>query len=293
MSLRTFAGHLSTTYRRWREDGAALLAAAVAYYVALAFFPVLLLLLSALGLFFQGTESGQQAEEQILDTIGEQASPALRDQVQTVFSRVRDNASIGGPIGAATLLAAAIVIFTQFDAAFDRIWRSPHKSRGVWRTIRYFLFIRLKAFLMLVALGAIVVVVFLTGMILSAVGKLADHAGTLGDWGSWAAHLAVSFTLNFVVFTCIYKLVPRVPVRWRNAAAGGLLAAGVWEIGRMALTALVIGRRYSAYGVIGAFLAIMLWAYYAVSVIFVGAEFAQTFAEDVAKVEKKENSNPR
>jgi membrane protein len=249
----------------------------------LAFFPVLLLLLSGLGLFFQGTESGQHAEDRILNTIEEQASPALREQVQTVFSRVRQNAKIGGPIGLATLLVATIFIFTQFDAAFDRIWRSPHKSRGVWHTIRYFLFIRLKAFLMLAALGAIVVAVFLSGMILSAISEVAGNAGPLGEWGSWAAHLAVSFTLNFVVFTCIYKLVPRVTVPWRAAAAGGLLAAGVWEIGRLALAALVIGRQYSAYGVVGAFLAIMLWAYYAVSVIFIGAEFAQTLALDAAK----------
>jgi membrane protein len=95
--------------------------------------------------------------------------------------------------------------------------------------------------------------------------------------------LGISATINFVVFTCIYKWVPRVRVQWRAAAAGGVLAAIVWEIGRIVLSALLIGQKYSAYGVIGAFLAIMLWAYYAVSVVFVGAVFAQSFADDTAE----------
>ena len=44
----------------------------------------------------------------------------------------------------------------------------------------------------------------------------------------------------------------------------------------------------SAYGVIGAFIAIMLWAYYASTVLFFGAEFVRTISEEerLAKASK-------
>jgi membrane protein len=281
-TLQRWLSPFSAAYERWSEDGANLLAAAVAYYVALTFFPLLLLLLSALGFFFETTQSGQDAEEQILATIEDQLSPSLRTQVEEVLARVRDKAKVGGPIGLLTLLMAALVIFLQFDAAFDRIWRTPQKKRSLWRGVQYFLFIRLKAFFMLLALGMIVVAVFISSMVLSAVSQLADQAVPLGDWGSWALHLAFSASLNFLVFTLLYKWVPRVRVPWHAAAAGGLLAAVVWEIGRLALSAIVIGQRYSAYGIVGSFLAIMLWAYYATSVIFFGAEFAQTMQRQIS-----------
>ena len=42
------------------------------------------------------------------------------------------------------------------------------------------------------------------------------------------------------------------------------------------LAAFVIGNKYSAYGVVGSFIAIMLWVYYGSTVLFFGAEYVQT-----------------
>ena len=86
-------------------------------------------------------------------------------------------------------------------------------------------------------------------------------------------------TLNALVFTLLYRVLPKVTVSWRNALQGGLVAAVIWEVGRQLLAAFVIGQRYtSAYGVIGSLLAIMLWGYYSVAVVFVGAEFIQVIS---------------
>jgi uncharacterized BrkB/YihY/UPF0761 family membrane protein len=41
------------------------------------------------------------------------------------------------------------------------------------------------------------------------------------------------------------------------------------------LTAYLIGGRYKIYGVVGALIAIQLWAYYAVTVILLGAEYVR------------------
>ena len=55
-----------------------------------------------------------------------------------------------------------------------------------------------------------------------------------------------------------------------------MLAAAIWEIGRQILASLLIGTRYAAaYGVLGSFIGLMLWCYYGVAVLLLGAEFIE------------------
>lgn len=71
----------------------------------------------------------------------------------------------------------------------------------------------------------------------------------------------------------IYRVLPQARVRWSSALGGGLLAALVWSAGRYVLLSLIVGERFSAYGVVGALMGVMLWFYYASAVVFLGAEF--------------------
>jgi membrane protein len=82
--------------------------------------------------------------------------------------------------------------------------------------------------------------------------------------------------LNTLLFTALYKWLPRAPIRWKPALCGGLFAALAWELGRQLLASIVIGQKYTnAYGVVGAFIAILLWCYYAATIVFLGAEVVQ------------------
>ena len=81
--------------------------------------------------------------------------------------------------------------------------------------------------------------------------------------------------MNGPLFAVIYRVLPNVEVRWGEAARGAILAAALWEIGRRLLATVIIGTQYSVYGVVGAFIAVMLWVYYAVTVLFLGAEYIQ------------------
>ncbi len=56
---------------------------------------------------------------------------------------------------------------------------------------------------------------------------------------------------------------------------GGLLVAVVWQIGSQLLARFVVGGNYSAYGVVGSFIAMMLWVYWASMVLYLGAQFVE------------------
>ncbi|QDS97926.1 YihY/virulence factor BrkB family protein [Adhaeretor mobilis] len=268
---------LIEAYERWSKDGGPLLAAGVAYWVALSLIPVMVLLVSGLGFFFGGTDVGRDAEAKVMQAVSEQLSPQLARQVQSVFAEVRDKAPLSGPIGLVSLFIAGLAMFSQFDHAFDRIWSiEPKSDRGLWHSVVLSLKNRLAAFLMLLALGALVIVVFLSGAALSTVKRVTGDWIPYSEQAMWLVELGSTALLNVLAFTLIYRLIPKVFVRWTDALAGGLFAAVAWEAGRQALSHFVIAGHYtSAYGLLGTFMAVMLWAYYAVSVLFFGAEFVQ------------------
>ena len=270
-----FLNDLRAASVKWHQDDGSLLAAAVAYYMALSFFPLLLILIAGFGLFLQWTPLGQDAEQQVLSVVAEYSSPAVERQVRQALSTIEERALLSGPLGVLTLLAASIAIFAHFQRAFDRIWNVVEPKQPGWlqHLLNVVLF-RLKAFLMLLGLGALVLVTFL---IVMALTTLKAHTRDVlpTPWMLWPLEVGVSFFLNALLFALIFRVVPKASVRWSEAIKGGMLTAVVWEIGRQVLAAFLIGGKYSAYGIIGSFIAVLLWVYYGCAAVFWGAEYVQ------------------
>jgi membrane protein len=281
--LRRFSQRLIATFQKFGADDGNIMAASVAYYAALAFFPLLLVLTSGLAAFSEFTELGKSAEDQIVEAVEHYASPQAAEDVAEMLRRAREGAAIGGPIGLLILVFAAVTIFAHFDRAFDRIWNVPTPEAGsILKSIRNVLLFRFRAFLLLVGLGLTVLVLFLLSLGLDTVRTFGEGvAPTAGVRLVWPAVLVlVSLLLNTLLFTLIYRFVPKVSVRWPEAFQGGMLAAVAWEVGRIVLTSVLIGDKYSAYEVIGSFLAVMLWIYYVNMILFLGAEYVQVICEE-------------
>jgi len=269
----------------WSEDGGPLLSAGVAYYIAISVFPAFLVLVAGLGWMFDGTELGEKAELHFVSTVSQQVSPGITSQLESVIGEMKSQARVGGPVGFLMLLITSLVMFTQFDKAFDRIWNIERTSgQGLWNSVFSTVKKRLKAFLMMICAGTLIAITFATSTTLSMLEQLAGNTLPWSGQVNRIIELSVSFVFNLLVFTLIYRLLPKVKVRWHHAVVGGVFAAIAWEIGRQVLSTYVITTRYSnAYGVIGSFMAVMLWAYYAVSVLFFGAEIVQAWRTEATK----------
>jgi membrane protein len=280
--LRIFGRRLWAAHLGFQDHEGTLSAAGIAYYVALSFFPLLLLLVAALSSFLQWTEIGQNAREELRKVIAQQASPDLAQQVDRSLRVVSDRASATGPIGFLVLIVSAIAIFAQLDAAFDRIFRLPPDPHMSWtRWFQRLLFVRIKALGMLVGLGGFIVLAMVASMIVSGVEHALEPRVKIGPWGHWVTSLWINLALNLFAFTLIYRVVPKPVIRWHCAFWGGLLAAVLWEAGRQALTAYFLHLNYpSAYGIIGSFIAVMLWAFYASVVLLFGAEYVRVLREE-------------
>jgi membrane protein len=276
MKLPRVLPRLWRAYLGFSAHDGSLVAAGIAYYVALSFFPLMLVLVAGMGFVLEGTEYGQDKQRQILSAIAQQASPDLSQQVGRVLEAASKNASTGGAIGLVVLVITAVAIFVQVDYAFDRIWHLGVDRKETWpQWFGRHVISRFKALAMLVAVGAFLVTALATSVVWSGVQKWID-AHNVEPTISWLTGIGINIALNYFVLAFMYKYVPKPYIRWREAFAAGLIAAPLWEIGRQVLAIYLLRLNYpTAYGVIGSFLAIMLWAYYAMLVVLFGGEYVR------------------
>ena len=273
---------LLAAYHGFNEHDGSLMAAAMAYYFALSLFPLLLVLVAGLGVALKSTAAGQDAQERLLLTIEHQVSPELSEQIGRALQTVSNNAASRGPIGFAVLLVTAIAIFTQVDHAFNRIWRLAEVEDEGWQAwLTRLVFRRFKALLMLLAAGAFVIAVTVASLVWSGVQAAVEPTLRIAPDVRWGVSLLLNTSLNFCAFTVVYRFVPKVSIRWGEALRGATVAAILWEVGRQVLGVYLVRQGYpTAYGVIGSFIAIMLWAYYAMIVVFLGAEYTRVVREE-------------
>ncbi|MEX0978317.1 MAG: YihY/virulence factor BrkB family protein [Pirellulales bacterium] len=277
---------LQKTVTRWSRNDGNLLAASMAYYAAFAFFPLMLVLIDALGLALRLSENAQNAKQQLLDLLSQTTAPSFAEEVDSILTVVQTRAPINSLIGPIILMLGAIGIFSQLESAFDRLWHAvtPHK-RGVRAAIRNALWNRLKAFLTLLGLGVVVILAFLSEIVLTAVQTWAEAENLHWSASLWAwIQTGFSVLLSAFVLSAVYGLIPRVQVRWKHAAIGGIAVAIIWQVGSQIVSRFIVGGHYTAYGVVGSFIAVMLWVYCASILLFLGAQLVQVLGhpeEDV------------
>lgn len=256
------------------------MSAAVAYYLALSLFPMLLLLTSGLGLFLKFTNLGQDAEAQLLTVVAEHCSPSLETQIRASVRQFENQSLVSGPFGLVVSIFAAIGVFYQFERAFDKIWHIPApESLGILRSIVRVLTKRLVAFLLLTCVGLAIVSILIINVAIGAFREWMNNLHLPGTVLVAMVDASATMILNCVAFGVLYKWLPKQKVLWRDALRSGLLATIIWEVGRQVLGALLVGMRYtSAYGAIGSFIAILLWFYWGVTILLFGAEYLQVLS---------------
>jgi membrane protein len=263
------------TFQEWRNDEASRLAAALSYYTAVAVAPLLILLVTGIGFFYDKNSAQMQLVGQLRGMVGPQGA-----QVAEVVVESADQPSIAGIAGLLsliTLLWGASNVFVNLQNSLDTIWGVELKpqSKG-WKNI---LRERFLSFGMILVIGFLLLVSLVLSAVVSA---LSQYVGTLmpGMDLVWqVAHFAVSFGVTTLLFALIYKVLPDAKFSWRDVWMGAAVTALLFSLGQWVL-GFYLGRQTtsSAYGAAGSLVVLLLWMYYSAQIFFFGAEFTQVYA---------------
>ena len=258
----------------WLDDYAPSMGAALAYYTVFSIAPLLLIVVSIAGLVFGKEASEGHLVAQLETLTGPEAAQALESLLRSVDKPAPSTfAAVSGGI---VLLVGATTVFAELQDSLDRIWRAPARgTSGLWNLVRA----RLLSFGMILGIGFLMIVSLIASAILAALGTWWDPA--FGDWKKLAGAFNTAFSLTFVTvsFALIYKIIPRVPVRWGDVWLGALITAVLFNGGKL-LIGLYIGRSTftSTFGAAASFAVLLVWVYYAAQIFLLGAEFTCVYA---------------
>jgi len=257
--------------KAWNDDYAPSMGAALSYYTLFSIAPLLLIVLAIAGLAFGEEAARGELYGEMASLIGPSGAQALQELVAHANRPAAGTAAL--VMGTAALLLGASAVFGELQNALDRIWRAPvAKQQSGWMSI---LRSRLLSFGMILA----VAFVLMASLVVSAV------LAALGEW--WALDLAASLALTTLLFALVYKIIPRVRIRWSDVWVGAAVTAALFAVGKL-LIGLYLGRSSvaSAFGAAGSLVVFMVWVYYSAQVFLLGAEFTRIYAARIGACEE-------
>ena len=276
MKLDVIWQYVKDAASAWVDDYAPSMGAALAYYTLFSLAPLLLLLIALAGAVFGADAARGQIVAELGGLMGKEGATAIEGLLKSASEPGKS--AWAAAIGSVILLIGATTVFAELQSDLDRIWKVPAKDKpsGLWGLLRA----RVLSFGMILGVGFLMIV------------SLALSAGltALGDWWGpyfkgWANVLQViNFVVSFAVVTAmfgmVYKLMPSVPIRWRDVWVGALVTAFLFTLGKY-LIGLYIGKAgvASGFGAAGSLIVIIVWVYYSTQIFLLGAEFTHVFAE--------------
>jgi len=266
---------LGRTYVEWKGDNVPRLGAALAFYSVLSLAPMLLLALSA-ATFVWGREAAQgHILDQITDIFGAHAATAFHD-VLTTTSNEKHTGLIASCVGVFMLLFSASGMFNELQAAMNIIWKvRPSGSRPLWALFKE----RLFSFVMVIGSGFFLIASLLVSAVMAAavnyINTLLPEARILMK----GSDFLVSLLITTLLFATMFKVIPERSIPWRSVWAGALLTSLLFVAGKT-LIGFYLGHVgvASTYGAAGSLVVLLLWIYYSVQILFLGAEFTYVYS---------------
>ena len=276
---------LSTVVREFLHDNGPIMAAAMSFFATLSLFPLLLFGVSAMG-YVVGS---QKAFHQVMDFFQSYAPGPVADIVRTTLGNIVATRGKVLAVGVFALLWTASSVFVNMEIALCITWNV--KKRSFFKS-------RMVATGMLLLVGAALLVsLAFTALTLRIEGlhwRVFGHqTPDLPVFWHLMGYL-VPVLLGVAMFTALYYNLPNTRVHFRAALLGGVVGGLLWQVA-------LLGFRWYlkhfahydvVYGSLGGVIILVLWIYYSMIVLLLGAELAWQIDQRMHGREGKDAQTP-
>ena len=275
MTPRSLFGLCKESVASWRADYAPSMGAALAYYTVFSVAPLILIVISVVGLVFGREEARGEIFEQLSGLMGADGARAVQSMLEALHKPTQGVIATAAGVG--LVVVGATTVFGELQDAFDRIWRAPVRDDG--GGVLSLLRTRLLSFSMIMGIGFLLIVSLVVNAALAALGEW--WAPLFGGWATLAQNVnsAFGFVTVTVGFAMIFKVMPRASVQWRDVWVGAAVTAVLFTVGKY-LIGLYIGTTgiASGYGAAGSLVVVLVWVYYSAQIFLLGVEFTWVYA---------------
>jgi membrane protein len=272
-ALRNFIREI---YQIWISEKPNQLAAALAYFGMFSFAAVIYLAYRLAGIFINEAAAAERLYTRVEAVLGTETAAFIRDSVSAIAAANEGGSLIISAISLVTLLFAAMGLFLQLKYVLNRIWGVPLiQSGNRLATIRQ----RLFAFLMVIALGLLIVLATVVNMAFTWFGSIIKN--NLGG-GDILSVLNIITLLGLIVLAnaFIYKVLPDIKLSWRDVWPGSVAATLFMALGGLVIGLYFkLGGVHSAFQAAGAFAVLMIAIYYFAQIFLFGAIITRVYAQ--------------
>ncbi len=261
----------------WSDHNAPRLGASLAFYTLLSLAPLLLVVISIVGLVFGHTAAEQDILQEVQRVVGRAGANATRAFFEG--SRNTTHGIIATVAGLITLLFGASGVLIELRDALNTIWDVKTPSASGFRMITSFIKQRLFSFAIVLSIGFLLIVSLVVSTWVSALGAFSASFFPGEQAVLHVVNSVVSFVVISALFAAIYKIMPDTRIEWRDVVFGGAATSLLFTIGKLIL-GLYLGRASyaSTYGAAASIVLLIMWVYYSAQIFFLGAELTKSFA---------------
>jgi membrane protein len=268
---------LKVSFQNWQEDRAPRMGAALAYYIALSLAPTVLILLGIVDLIFGAKAAEGRLVSQIRGLVGYEGANAIQTLIEGAHQSSKGIAATA--IGLVTVFFAASGVVSELMDAMNTIWKVPEVAtsstvHSIFNAVKE----RLLSLALVLASGLFLLASLIVNTWIYTVGRFLNSGARPPQALVQVVDGVVSLVIVTVLFLLIFKILPRVPLKWSDVTLGAVLTSLLFTGGKF-LLGLYLGKAGFAntYGAAGSLVIILVWVYYSAQVLYLGAEFTRAY----------------
>ena len=278
--IKEFYSVLKETTVDFIDDDAIKLSASLAYFTIFSIGPLLLVIITIMGFFYQKAEITTQVFNQLSMILGKAGATEMRSILDETSKL--NNSNLFGIIGFIILIFGTTGIFTEIQGSINYIWSIKAKPKRGW--LKY-LTDRLLSFSLIIGVGFLMLVTLLINVLMDAVShRLQMFFGTANVYLLQGINLVLLFSVVTFLFSVIYKVLPDARIAWRDALTGATATGTFFLLGKF-LIGYYIGSSstINTYGAAASIIILLSWVYYSALILYFGAEFTKVYAMKYGK----------
>ncbi len=289
---KSFFAHIGAilrdSFNGFLDDRCLKLSAALAYYTVFSLAPLLVLVISLLGIFL-GEEAIQgQIVGQISGLVGTDIAEQLQAMIKSSSLSGKTNVALA--VGIVALIVGATTVFVEIQDSVNLIWRVKAKPKKGWLKL---LQDRLLSSSLVLSMGFLLLVSFVINGLIATLGSYINRfAPDLSLVFISGLTFMLSTLVAAALFATIFKVLPDAKIAWKDVRWGAFFTALLFMLGRYLISLYIeTTGTNSTYGAAGSLIVLLTWIYYTAAILYFGAEFTQAYANNLGiRIEPAENA---
>lgn len=262
-------------YNLLRYNDPLILAAATAFFATFSLSPIIVILVNVLSLYFQSEVIRQQLFGRLKVTLGSQTASEIEMMVNN-FMSLESNWWVT-IIGFVFLLFVATTLLGIIRKAIHQIWCIRRKSKV---KLRYNIKGRLIGIALLMFMGLLFVISQLLDTSLTVFHDYLIELIGINTFLVRTINIVFSVLVVTSWFTILFKFLPEARIEWSVAAAGGLVTALLFSVGKFILGLLLVESNLKTiFGASASIALLLLFIFYASMIMYYGAAFTYAFGK--------------